>query len=256
MKTVNFHTMDAIGYSRMVVANACYDHYGFGFNQYPSIELDVPVPSECSCCNKTLGNNLYPIMAINNANPDEKNDDGNVAKCSVISIYRCSSCNELFAIWSNHIKQEDDTYTCEIVNTYPFSNKITTFSDDIITLSSDFVEIYNQSELAESQGLTHICGIGYRKALEHLVDAYVRYKNPSATINPDSALGSKIGSYITDDRIKTLAQKATWLGNDQTHILVKHTNRDVQDMKKFIKAMVTLIDCDFAFEDASTITPI
>ena len=34
MKTVNFHTMNAIGYSRMIAANACYDYYGFGFNQY------------------------------------------------------------------------------------------------------------------------------------------------------------------------------------------------------------------------------
>lgn len=253
MRMVNFHTMNAIGYSRMIAANACYDHYVFGFNQYPSIELEVPAPSECPCCNKTLGNDLYPIMAINNANPDDNDENDNIEECSVVSVYRCSSCNELFALWSNHSKQDDGGYKCDVIDTYPFNKQITSFSDEIASLSSDFVEIYSQAEIAEHQGLNYICGIGYRKALEHLVDAYVRYKNPSATINANDKLSSKISNYIADDRIKTLAQKATWLGNDQTHILIKHTDRDIQDMKKFIKAMITLIDCDFAFEDANTI---
>lgn len=251
MKTVNFHTMNAIDYSRMMITNADYDSHIFGFNQYPSTELKVPIPSECPCCNKILGNNLFPIIAVNNISPDDKDFE----KCSVVSIYRCSSCNELFVLWSSHSKQEDGHYECDITDTYPFSKRRTSFSDGIISLSTEFVEIYSQAEIAEHQGLNYICGIGYRKALEHLVDAYVRYKNPSVTINANDKLSYKINNYIADDRIKTLAQRATWLGNDQTHILIKHTDRNIQDMKKFIKVMVALIDCDFVFEDASTITP-
>ena len=177
MKTVNFQTMNAIGYSRMIVANACYNHYSVGFNQYPSIELEVPVPSECPCCNKTLGNDLYPIMAINNANLDD-----NVEECSVVSVYRCSSCNELFALWSNHSKQDNGSYKCDVTNTYPFNKQRTSFSDEIASLSADFVEIYNQAEIAETQNLDRICGMGYRRALEFLIDAYIR-KNKLSSIN-------------------------------------------------------------------------
>jgi hypothetical protein len=38
-----------------------------------------------------------------------------------------------------------------------------------------------------------------------------------------------------------------------THIINKHPDRNIQDIKKFIKAMTTMIEAEFAYEDASTI---
>lgn len=63
----------------------------------------------------------------------------------------------------------------------------------------------------------------------------------------------KIENYIDNSKIQTLAQKSAWLGNDVTHIVNKHPNRNVADIKRFIRAMTTMIDAEFAFEDASTV---
>lgn len=77
---------------------------------------------------------------------------------------------------------------------------------------------------------------------------------PTEYIDANLLLGTKINNYIDDTRIKTLAQKSAWLGNDATHIVNKHPQRNiVADMKKFIKAMTTMIDAQFAFEDADNI---
>lgn len=258
MKTVKFHTMDAIGYSRMIVTNACMDHFAYEFNQYPSFELDVPCPSVCPSCGKTLGNELYPIMAINNINPDQK-EQNIVKQCSVVSIYRCSSCNQLFAIWSEHNKTDEandakqSKYVCTTKYIYPDDAPKTTFSQEILELSNEFVAIYKQSECAESHGLNEICGMGYRRALEFLVDAYIRHIHSEQSIDANLPLSTKISKFIDDPKIQTLAQKSAWLCNDATHIVIKHPDREVGDIKKFIKAIVTMIDAEFAYEDADTI---
>ena len=250
--------MNAIDFSRMILANANCDPYYSTYNQYPSIELEVPSPTICPCCGKTMPNELYPIMAINNASLNQFKTD-NVQKCTVVSIYRCASCDNLFAIWSEHDREEnddgydDDKFNCEIKGIYPNSANITSFSTEINNLSSDFVKIYNQSEMAEVQGLCEVCGMGYRKSLEFLIDAYIRKNNPEENINADLNLSTKIENYINDDRAKVLAKKSAWLGNDATHIVKKHPNRDIQDMKKFIKALIQVIETEFAFEDANSI---
>jgi hypothetical protein len=253
--------MDAIDYAKMMLNNTMYNSNIYGFNQYPATALHVPCPSECPYCGKALGSELYPIMAINNKQPNNINedtdDDGNnklTLPCEVVSIYRCTSCNELFAIWTRHCSQEDEKLqdSCEIISEFPSNDNKTSFSDYINKLSPDFVKIYNQAERAESLGLLEICGMGYRKALEFLVDAYVRHKNPQKDIKENELLGSKIDKYIDDDRIKMLTKKAVWIGNDQTHIMKKHTDRDISDIKKFINAAVHLIDMDFVFLDAES----
>lgn len=254
-----YNTMDAISYSRMM--GYSMNDYGFHqFQSYQGTELPIPTPTSCPCCHKTLANNLIPVMAINNAVKSDNEDSGEdgFAECDVISVYRCSDCNSLFAIWSHvtalkkEYSNDEPSYSCEIVAEYPFDSAVTSFSDEINNLSSDFVEIYNQTESAEHQNLHRICGMGYRKALEFLVDAYIKYKEKTDTI-PERDLQKKIQNHITNDAMKTLAEKATWLGNDATHIVNKHPERDVSDMKKFIIQMVKWIDYELSVEDADTI---
>lgn len=250
MKTITTRTMDAINYQRILAANAQSGNI-FGFSEYPAKELPVPIPNECPCCNKVMANDLLPVMSINNI--DCISDDSAEEECDTISVYRCTSCNHLFAIWSHHHELAQDGYSCDVMYQYPFASKMTLFSEDINKLAPQFVEIYRQAESAEIQGMNEICGMGYRRALEYLVDSYARYKNPSIEIPAGKNLSQKITEYIKDDRIRQLAEKATWLGNDATHLEKRHPNRDVSDMKKFIKYMITLIDADFAFQDATSI---
>ena len=254
METTLYSTINA--FSRDSRHNTIVDD-NFG---RASIDFPVPMPTECPCCKIAMAHDLIPIIAVNNLSPSDIKDKDHAfrvgSECIVTSIYRCTSCNSLFTLWSKHkFKHDEDNkfrWSCDIQNQYPFNTHVTIFSDEIKQLSPEFVDCYNQSELAESQSLNKLCGMGYRRALEFLVDSYVRKIKPTEDINPDLKLGMKINNYIDDERIKTLAQKSAWLGNDATHIVNKHPNRDiVADMKKFIKAMTTMIDAQFAFEDAN-----
>lgn len=258
METIIYPTMDALSYARLHSINTGMDYMGYKNFGYQATEIPIPLAIECPCCNKTMASDLTPIIAVNNT-PLKKNDDEETLQdCDVVSIYRCTSCNSLFSIWSHHsvIKNgynESEEYTTEIKTSYPFDTHTTRFSADISDLSSDFVTVYNQTELAEAHGLDELCGMGYRRALEFLVDAYIRHIKPDANIEASLKLGKKIDKYIDNPKIQILAKKSAWLGNDATHIVKKHPNRDVTDIKKFIKAMTAMIDAEFAYEDADTI---
>lgn len=263
MEKIIYPTMDALSYARLCSVNSGYNLQGYGNFGYQATDIPIPMPTECPCCNKTMASDLTPIIAVNNLLPSDSAENSNeknfkvVSKCNTVSVYRCTSCNSLFSIWSKHNAEMNENqeieWSCEVQNMYPFNTNVTCFSNEIIDLSSEFVSVYNQAEIAEAQNLNKICGMGYRRALEFLVDAYIRKIKPTETIAPNLELGKKINNYIDDSKIKTLAKKSAWLGNDATHIVNNHPNRTVADMKRFIKAMTTMIDAEFAFEDANTI---
>lgn len=125
------------------------------------------------------------------------------------------------------------------------------FSDNIQSLSPQFVTTYNESLHAEKLGLNSICGMGYRKALEFLIKDYVISKFPEEKVKIEQLpLAQCIGTYISDERLKTLAKASAWLGNDQTHYVQKHTSHGIKALKQFINAFVTFIDADLAFQEA------
>ena len=117
-------------------------------------------------------------------------------------------------------------------------------------MSPLFVETYSQAEIAESQQLLQICGVGYRKALEYLVKDYLCWKHPEDT---EQILSEFLGNNlkrIEDPRIKVLAERSTWIGNDETHYVKKHEDLGIDDMKRFIKALLTYVDSELAFAEA------
>lgn len=128
-------------------------------------------------------------------------------------------------------------------------------SSYINNLSSQFVETYNQSEIAEASELNQIAGMGYRKSLEFLVKDYAIHFYPAKKEEiVSSTLMSCIKKYIDNTKIQTLAEKSAWIGNDETHYVKKHVDRDVSDLKIFINACVSYIESELAVEDANTIT--
>lgn len=62
-----------------------------------------------------------------------------------------------------------------------------------------------------------------------------------------------IKQYIDNSHIKTLAEKATWIGNDETHYTRKIEDRDITDMKKFIQALVYFVGMVLITEDAESV---
>lgn len=254
--------MDALSYARVCSVNSGYNLQGYGNFGYQATDIPIPMPAECPCCNKTMASDLTPIIAVNNLLPSDSAENSNKknfkagSECNTVSVYRCTSCNSLFSIWSKHKAEINENqeieWSCEIQNMYPFDTHITCFSDEIDELSPKFISIYNQSELAEAQHLDEICGMGYRRALEFLVDAYIKHKENIDTI-PEKNLQQKIQNHIDNDAVRVLAERATWLGNDTVHIENKHPDRTITDMKNFIMQICKWVDFELSVEDANTI---
>jgi hypothetical protein len=57
-------------------------------------------------------------------------------------------------------------------------------------------------------------------------------------------LGPCIGTFVDNDKVKQMAQRAAWLGNDETHYLRKWEDHDLPDLKTVIDLTVLWIDME------------
>ncbi len=109
------------------------------------------------------------------------------------------------------------------------------FSDEIKNVSPSFCKIYNELYAAEQQGLLEVCGVGYRKALEFMIKDYAIQKQPDKQDDIEKkTLMSCISDHVTNERVKTVAKRATWLGNDETHYVRKWEGKNLTDLKSLI----------------------
>ena len=60
----------------------------------------------------------------------------------------------------------------------------------------------------------------------------------------DKKLGQCISEDIGDVRIKEMARRATWLGNDETHYIRKWEENDLSDLKKLIEIVLHFIEME------------
>lgn len=163
----------------------------------------------------------------------------------LIVVQRCPICEELIILHYNNVYSDYLTY--ELLRVYPYDNSTQEFSDEIKNISNNFVKIYNQSKTAENLGLTDICGVGYRKSLEHLVKDYAKIKNPDDIEAIEKRpLKQCIEAYIDHPKIKRCILGATYLGNDETHYIRKIENKDINDLKTLIKLATLWIEMDEA----------
>ena len=119
------------------------------------------------------------------------------------------------------------------------------FSETITNISNSFETIYNQAYIAEQQNLSEICGVGYRKALEFLIKDYAIYNMPeNKDIIEKKLLASCISEYVDDTRVKSVAKRAVWLGNDETHYIRKWEGKNLDDLKKLIELTVHWLEME------------
>lgn len=119
------------------------------------------------------------------------------------------------------------------------------FNNEVKNISSQFVIIYNQAYTAEQQNLLEICGVGYRKAIEYLIKDYTIKENPEKEDNiKRMQLSNVISTYVNDPKIKSVAKRATWLGNDETHYVRKWNGKDLRDLKVLIELTVHWIEME------------
>ena len=98
------------------------------------------------------------------------------------------------------------------------------------------MEIYGQAAAAEEHQLSQITGVGYRKALEFLVKDYCIAKQPDkAEEIKRTPQATCIKTYVDDANTKRCAERAAWLGNDETHYVRRWEDKDINDLKTLIK---------------------
>lgn len=165
---------------------------------------------------------------------------------SFINVYECPLCKqEIIRMFKKHDSSFRDYI---LISEYPKRKTITHFSDDIKNISEDFIKIYNESEIAENNNLINICGPGYRKALEFLIKDYIIKKDPDKESQiKKKFLGNCIKEDIDDVRIKDTAQRAVWIGNDETHYERKWESKDVKDLKAFIMLTLYWIESEIQY---------
>lgn len=203
----------------------------YSFDGQIDLNFRFNTPNKCPRCNYSLSP-AYTSLTVT------KTDHFTVT-------YFCTNCAEVFL--TDYVKNFfNDEYLMKAV--YPKQFEAQLFDDSITTVSPNFIEIFNQSKSAESNGLDQISGVGYRKSLEFLVKDYAIYQcgGDSATIESikDCALVQCIDNHIKHPRISSITKRAAWLGNDETHYVRKYTDEDIETLKSLIKLSVNWITMD------------
>jgi hypothetical protein len=121
------------------------------------------------------------------------------------------------------------------------------FSETINKLSPMFVSIYNEAKTAKENGLSQVAGPGFRKAFEFLIKDYAKSGKEKAEDKnriEGEFSGVVVNNYISDERIKELAKRVLWLGNDETHYLRIWEDRDINDLLTLISLAIHWIEID------------
>lgn len=161
--------------------------------------------------------------------------------------FRCPrlACLSMFIALYDGFPLHSGLLTYSLKKTTPFKPVPRSFSPIINDTSTEFCDIYNQSLASESHGHVKICGVGYRKALEFLLKDYlISLHTDKAEEIKRTFLGKCIDQYVSNENIKTVAKRAVWLGNDETHYVRVWESKDVQDLKKLVDLTVRWIEME------------
>jgi len=193
-------------------------------------------PAECPLC----GTSVVPKMIGSATINDEFGD--------FFAAYQCTNrqCQGVFVgRWIYSM----DAMMHRPLGVYPRVPRARTFSQTIGDLSPQFISVYNEALAAEANGLSQLVGMGHRKALEFLVKDYAIARNPDdAEMIKAKALGRCIKDYIPDPRVKAVAERAIWLGNDETHYIRTWGDKDVNHLKRLVDLTVHWIELELESE--------
>jgi hypothetical protein len=193
-----------------------------------SIGINVDMkPQQCPICHVVIDAKLNFISFVSSNNYE----------CECVFQCLMPECQHLFiAYYSMSV----GTGFYGLIKSEPKKVKPKDFSAEISKVSGSFINIYNQSAQAETEGLNEICGVGYRKALEFLIKDYVISLKASGDevvekIKNNPSIYNVILTYVENENIKSTAKRAVWLGNDETHYTRKWTDKQIHDLKLLIE---------------------
>jgi hypothetical protein len=195
-------------------------------------------PDRCPICKNGIYPKYFGAHDTVSSRPDARR---------IILIFKCplEDCRQLFLGY-----YEEATMGYFVLRrSYwrPFYERVS-FAEDINKLSDNFVKIYNEAYMAEGLGLKEICGCGFRRALEFLIKDYLKniFIDDSKKIGEieKKFLGRCIEEDIDNIKIKEMAKRAAWLGNDQTHYIKRWEEHDIKNLKELINLTVSYINTE------------
>lgn len=208
-------------------------------NTYGRYEIELP--SNCPWCKSKISPVISSSTRIDSINK----------KLPISLTLQCPSCNKHFLQTYKAIFMHNGSISeLRMDNDKPMPETLFEYPSEIDKISAEFNNIITQSSNAEALGYDHLAGIGYRKAIEFLIKDYlINCKDADEDKISTKQLGQCI-SEIDDTRINNLARAATWIGNDETHYVRKHADKDVQDLKKFLHAFTALVSLEINISEA------
>lgn len=200
-------------------------------------EITLNIPKKCPHCEI----HIFPAVATyTDFGTFEDTIESLLHYFSV--VFKCPNCKEFFLIQYQLVQLETDRFRgiIRILREPPVVKF--PLPDEVDKITPKFRKIYTQAQLSEYYKLDELTGMGYRKALEHLLRAYYGdYK---------SRLGGLIDK-IDNPKIQPTALIAAWIGNDHTHPEVKHPSLTINDMKSYIESVVYHILIEYKVKSAS-----
>lgn len=204
--------------------------------------------TECPRChNGIAAQEIKPVIYYNDK------------KVKLVTVFNfCTRCQSCFITTYNVVSKYESCYTVyypsKLIASEPTIPDNISFTPSLTKVSPNFVEIYNQAHQAEIYLLNHIAGMGYRKALEFLIKDYAIHFNQTKEDSiKNQSLAQCINTYIDNPKIKDLAEKSAWLGNDETHYVRKHPDYNIDDLKLLIDTCVNYIDMELNLEKSRSI---
>ena len=193
-------------------------------------------PDECPVCKK--GNEFKPRYGF--YKPDKYS--GFDSRLQI--VFRCPrlDCQVMFfAFYNNTFDRIPDRWFFNHFRFIEAAEKIE-FPEPIPAISKRFTRIYFQAAMADANGMDEICGPGYGKALEFLIKDYLIYLHPERTEEIKKKLKlTLLIDEIEDGDIQVVADRASWLRNDETHYEKIWKEEDVQSLKDLIELTVSHI---------------
>lgn len=209
-------------------------------------ELEADIPNICPHCITKI----RPHVVSNTSYSDS-------AKPPIAVLYQCTECNKYFAVEyviTGPFQANKQAYEAVLV---PYTYKTPVEFDlplELADISPTFKDIYIQSLTAENDGLNLISGIGFRKAIEYLIkDFLINFLSKNNDDIVKLPLLQAI-NMLDSEKIKSLSVAAVWIGNDETHYLRKFEDKDVSDMKRFIRALAFYISSEIVASEAKEFT--
>lgn len=188
---------------------------------------DCEWPSHCPICNV-------------NGNAIQWSDIANKIDDNIFSVaFLCANpdCSKLFVCYYNGANK--------IYDYAPRNPVIEKVKESIAGISHGFVDIYNQAMQAKGLGLKDVAGPGLRKSLEFLIKDFAIKQKPEQQDSIKSrSLTHVIKDYISHPKIVAIAERAAWLGNDETHYSRQWVEKDIDDLVTLINLTAEWLDVE------------